>query len=168
MKVDCGIISYQIEDVIEKYNGMLYRLAMSRMQHKENAEEVVQDTFLRLITYIKKGKKFNDEEHLKAWLLTVAVNRGKSILTLAWNRQTQGMDSIMDMASVESESSYAYEYVSRLPENYRVAIDLFYYEDIPTEQIAEIMKTRPATVRSYLHRGRAKIKEMMEADAYVG
>ena len=56
----------------------------------------------------------------------------------------------------------------KLPENYRVAIDLFYYEELPTEQIAVIMKTKPSTVRSYLHRGREKLKQMMEADGYVG
>mgnify|MGYP000799559895 CR=1 FL=1 len=165
MEIICGNKRYQAEEVIEQYSDMLFRLAMARMQHKENAEEVVQDTFLRLITYVKKGNRFNDEEHLKAWLLTVAVNRGKSILTMAWNKRTEGMDIVKEVAAPEAEMGYAYEYVSRLPEKYRVAIDLFYYEELSTEQIAQIMKTKPATVRSYLHRGREKLKEMMEADA---
>ncbi|MBR3646412.1 MAG: sigma-70 family RNA polymerase sigma factor, partial [Lachnospiraceae bacterium] len=64
--------------------------------------------------------------------------------------------------------SYAYDYVLKLPENYRVAIDLFYFEEMTTEQIAAVMKTKPTTVRSYLHRGREKLKQMMEADGYVG
>lgn len=165
MEIICGNKKYRAEEVIERYSEMLFRLAMSRMQHKENAEEVVQDTFLRLLTYVKKGKEFQDEEHLKAWLLTVAVNRGKSILTLAWNKRTEGMDNVKEAAAPEIEAGYAYEYVSRLPEKYRIAIDLFYYEELSTEQIAQIMKTKPATVRSYLHRGREKLKEMMEADA---
>lgn len=165
MEIICGNRRYQAEEVIEQYSEMLFRLAMARMQHRENAEEVVQDTFLRLITYVKKGNMFNDDEHLKAWLLTVAVNRGKSILTMAWNKRTEGMDNVGEVAAPEAETGYAYEYVSRLPEKYRVAIDLFYYEELSTEQIAQIMKTKPATVRSYLHRGREKLKEMMEADA---
>lgn len=165
MEIICGNKKYRAEEVIERYSEMLFRLAMSRMQHKENAEEVVQDTFLRLLTYVKKGKEFQDEEHLKAWLLTVAVNRGKSILTLTWNKRTEGMDNVKEAAAPETEAGYAYEYVSRLPEKYRIAIDLFYYEELSTEQIAQIMKTKPATVRSYLHRGREKLKEMMEADA---
>ncbi|MGN0484342.1 MAG: RNA polymerase sigma factor [Lachnospiraceae bacterium] len=168
MKIQCGKSEYPIEEVIDRYNEMLFRLAMARMQQKEDAEEVVQDTFLRLITQVKKGKTFEDEEHLKAWLLTVAVNRGKSILTLAWNRRTQGMSEVHEMAAPENEEGYAYAFVSRLPEKYRVAIDLFYYEELTTEQIAAIMKTKPATVRSYLHRGRERLKEMMEAENYVG
>ena len=165
MKVRCGTNEYDIEQVIDKYSTMLFRLAMARMQNKEDAEDVVQDTFLRLLQQVQKGKTFEEEEHLKAWLLTVAANRGKSILTMVWNKRTEGMDSVQEMAAPEQEMDYAYEYVMRLPENYRIAIDLFYYEQLSTEQIAEIMKTKPATVRSYLHRGREKLKKMMEANA---
>lgn len=164
MEINCGENTYQAEEIIEKYNTMLFRLAMVRMQNEEDAKDVVQDTFLRLIQYIQKGKVFNDDEHLKAWLLTVAVNRGKSILNLAWNRKTEGMEGIKEQAAPEDKTEYAYEYVMQLPEKYRVAINLFYYEELTTEQIAAIMKTKSATVRSYLHRGREKLKEMMEAD----
>lgn len=164
MEIKCGINIYQAEEVIEKYSTMLYRLAMVRMQNEEDAKDVVQDTFLRLIQHIQKGKEFNDDEHLKAWLLTVAANRGKSILSLAWNRKTEGMDNAREIAAPEEKTEYAYEYVMRLPEKYRIAIDLFYYEQLTTEQIAAVMKTKSATVRSYLHRGREKLKDMMEAD----
>lgn len=168
MKVRCGEKELFLETVIKEYSVTLYRLAMIRMKNKEDAEEVVQDTFLRLISYVKKGKAFSDEEHLKAWLLKVAVNRGKSLLTLAWNRKTEGLDAAKEIAGAEAPEGYAYEYVLRLPENYRIAINLFYYEQLTTEQIADIMKVQPATVRSYLHRGREKLKTLMEADGYVG
>lgn len=131
MEVLCGTNRYPLEEIIEKYNIMLYRLAVIRMKNKEDAEEVVQDTFLKLIEQIKKGKAFMNEEHLKAWLLTVATNRGKSILTLYWNRKTEGMDSIKEVAAQESNSEYAYEYVLRLPEKYRIAIDLFIMNSYP-------------------------------------
>ena len=168
MNVICGTNQYALEDIIEKYNGMLYRLAIIRMQNKEDAEEVVQDTFIKLIEHIQKKKTFNDEEHLKAWLLTVATNRGKSILTLYWNKNTEGMDGLKEFAAPEQKENYAYDYVLKLPEKYRIAINLFYYEQLTTEQISIIMKTKESTVRSYLHRGREKLKMMMEADNNVG
>lgn len=168
MNVICGTNQYALEDIIEKYNGMLYRLAIIRMQNKEDAEEVVQDTFVKLIEHIQKKKTFNDEEHLKAWLLTVATNRGKSILTLYWNKNTEGMDGLKEFAAPEQKENYAYDYVLKLPEKYRIAINLFYYEQLTTEQISFIMKTKESTVRSYLHRGREKLKMMMEADNNVG
>lgn len=164
MKVKCQDQSYEMEEIVEKYTDMLFRLAMIRMKQKEDAEEVVQDTFLKLLYQIKKGKSFQDEEHLKAWLLRVAVNRGKSILTLAWNKRTEGIESAMQIAAEGKKESYAYDYVMQLPEKYRVAINLFYYEELTTQQIAEIMETKETTVRSYLHRGREKLKAMMEAD----
>lgn len=164
MNITCGNKVCEMGGIIEKYSDMLFRLAMIRMQNKEDAEEVVQDTFVRLITQVKKGKVFEDEEHLKAWLLRVAVNRGKSILTLAWNRRTEGIDEAMEVPAEETRTDYAYEYVMRLPEKYRVAIELFYYEQLTTERIAQIMDTKESTVRSYLHRGREKLREMMEAD----
>lgn len=161
MVVICGDKEHEIEEVIEQYSTMLFRLAMVRMKNKEDAQDVVQDTFLRLLMQVQKGKVFQEEEHLKAWLLTVAANRGKSILTMAWNKRTEGMEGLEEMAAPEQKI----DYVMRLSEKYRVAIDLFYYEQLTTEQIAKIMKTKPATVRSYLHRGREKLKKMMEADA---
>ena len=168
MKIRCGDKLILVENAVREYSTMLYRLALLRLQNNADAEEVVQDTFLRLVSQVKNGMTFNDEEHLKAWLLTVAVNRGKSIISLAWNKKTEGLSSVTEMVGREETDSYAYDYVLKLPENYRIAIDLFYYEDLPTEQIARIMKTKPATVRSYLHRGREKLKQMLEADGYVG
>lgn len=168
MQIICGGCAIELEAVVDQYQTMLYRLAMVRMGNREDAEEMVQDTFLRLMQQIKKGKKFTDEEHLKAWLLTVAANRGKSIVTQAWNKRTQGFGDAPEMAAEEKSDGDAFSYVMMLPEKYKVAIQLFYYEEMTTEQIAKIMKTQPATVRSYLHRGREKLKVMMEKDAYVG
>lgn len=168
IEVTCGKNRYSTEEVIEQYHDMLYRLAMIRINHSEDAKDVVQDTFMKLLIYIKKGHVFQDEEHLKAWLLTVAVNRGKSMMSLAWNRKTEGLENVKEMSVPEVPEQYAYEYVLKLPEKYRIVINLFYYEQLSTDQIAAIIKQKPATVRSYLHRGREKLKKMMEEDGYVG
>lgn len=165
MKVKCGENYYKIEQIIDQYHVMLFRLSFVRMKNKEDAEDVVQDTFLRLLQQINNGKTFENEEHLKAWLLTVCSNRGKSILTTVWNKRTEGLDSVKEMVAPEEKTDYALESVMQLPEKYRTAITLFYYEQLSTEQIASIMKTKPATVRSYLHRGREKLKKLLEEDA---
>lgn len=168
MKVSCESESIDIEDVVREYTTLVYRVAMVKMKNQADAEEIVQDTFLRLCSQVKKGITFESREHLKAWLLRVAVNRGLSVLTSAWYKKTEGMEAVKEVAVTDKEESYAYDYVMALPEKYRMAINLFYYEELSTEQIAEIMNTKPATVRSYLHRGREKLKEMMETDGYVG
>lgn len=168
MLVTCGNVSYQIDDIVQKYTDMLYRVAVMKMKNVPDAEEIVQETFLRLIRQIKTGKTFESEEHLKAWLLRVEVNQGNTILSSIWNNRTQGMDNITEQAYEDKyDFGSAYEYVLKLPEKYRIAILLHYYEELKTEEIAEIMKTKPATVRSYLRRGREKLKELIGADVYV-
>ena len=164
MEVICKETNCQMEDVILKYNEMLFRLAMVRMNNKEDAQDVVQDTFIRLMTQIKKGKTFTDEEHLKAWLLTVTINRSKSLLMTAWNRKTEGMDSVKEMAAPEASTNYAYEYVMRLPEKYRVAIVLFYYEQLTVEEIAKILMLKPSTVRTHLTRARQRLSKLLKED----
>ena len=144
MEVICGKNNYDVETVIELYNGMIFRLAMIRMGNIEDAQDVTQDTFMRMIMYIKKGGSFHDEEHLKAWLLKVAVNRGKSVLSLVWNKRTEGLERAEKLSASDKSEDYAYEYVLRLQEKYRVAINLFYYEQLSTEQIADIMGQKPA------------------------
>ncbi|MBR3646451.1 MAG: hypothetical protein IKN54_08525, partial [Lachnospiraceae bacterium] len=76
MEFRCGDKLLLVEDTVREYSTMLYRVALLRLQNDADAQEVVQDTFLRLLSQIKKGMTFSDKEHLKAWLLTVAVNRG--------------------------------------------------------------------------------------------
>ena len=61
MEVICGKNRYSAEKVIEQYSGMLFRLAMIRMNNNEDAQDVVQDTFMRMLVYIKKGHEFKDE-----------------------------------------------------------------------------------------------------------
>lgn len=169
MEVTCGSTKYLIDDIVQKYTDMLYRVAVMKMKNVPDAEELVQETFLKLIKQIKSGKTFESEEHLKAWLLRVEVNQGNSVLSSIWNNRTQGID-VTNEQGYEDKYDFgsAYDYVLKLPEKYRIAIQLHYYEELKTEEIAEIMKTKPATVRSYLLRGRQKLKELMETDGYVG
>ena len=168
MEVTCGNRIYPIDEIVQQYTDMLYRVAVMKMKNVPDAEEVVQETFLRLIKQIKSGKKFESEEHLKAWLLRVEVNHGNTILSSIWNNRTQGMDDVNEKGYEDDyDFGSAYDYVLKLPEKYRIAIQLHYYEDLKTEEIAEIMRTKPSTVRSYLKRGRDKLKELIGADLNV-
>lgn len=171
MEVICGTEHISMEEVVNEYSTMLLRVAVMKMKNTPDAEEIVQETYFKLMKEIKKDKHFDSREHLKAWLLRVTANQGNSILTSVWNKRTEGMDSVGELSyedKTEFDGNYAYNYVLKLPEKHRIAIQLFYYEQFKAEEIAHIMKTKPSTVRSYLLRGRQKLKEMMEADNYVG
>ena len=153
-KTDCADVFKH--EIIRKYFDTVYRLALSRTNNRDWADEVVQDVFLR---YIKSDKEFSDEEHIKAWLLTVTINCTKSLFSAYLNRKNVPLTE--DIVFETPERNDVYSAVAKLPAKYRTVIHLFYYEDLPIKQIAEIMDLKEATVKSLLHRARNMLKPLL-------
>ena len=65
--------------IVEKYFDMIYKLALSQAKDSYVAEDVTADVFLK---YIESSKAFKSEEHIKAWLVRVTINRVKSVFTV--------------------------------------------------------------------------------------
>jgi RNA polymerase sigma-70 factor (ECF subfamily) len=155
-----------IDEVIELYSGMVYRLALSHMKTRHDAEDVFQDVFLR---YISKPRAFESEEHRKAWLIRVTVNRCRS-LWAAWFRKTVPFDETTapDTGYETEEESGLREYLELIPRKYRLVIHLFYYEDMTVRQIGEIMDAKESTVRTWLTRARNMLGEQMRGGSLNG
>ena len=68
----------ELEDVFERYGNMVYRLAFAYARSKADADDIFQEVFLR---YYRRAPAFQSEEHRKAWLLRVTINRAKSCLS---------------------------------------------------------------------------------------
>ena len=147
-------------ELIEKYSDMVYRIAFARTQNVHDAQDITQEVFLR---YIKSGKEFNDEEHRKAWLLKVAVNTGNTFVKAAWFRHraslTEAADITVETVQDKSEVYYA---VMELPEKYRVAVHLFYFEELTVKSIGSILGLSETAVKSRLHRAREMLKEKLK------
>ena len=138
-----------IDEVIEKYSNMVYRLALAQTKNKHDAEDVFQEVFLR---YISKPRTFESEEHRKAWLIRVTISRCRSIWA-GWFRKTEPLDdSIEAEPNVDNDLT---EYLALLPQKYRSVIHLFYYEELSVKQIGEIMDAKESTVRTWLTRARS-------------
>ena len=151
-----------VEDTFRKYGDRIFSAAFSVCRNKSDADDVVQDTLIR---YFSLNKEFESEEHLKAWLLRVAINRAKDIASSFWRRNTvEWEDYIEDLAFEEPEDSRLFEAVMRLPEKYRTVIHLFYYEDYAVEEISGILRRPAGTVKSQLNRGRTLLKNMLQED----
>ena len=151
--------------VMRHYSDMVYRLALSRTGNPADADDILQEVFLR---YIKADKTYNDEEHRKAWLLKITINCTKSFLTSAWNRHrdfaeadenTGGCDKRLSDIETKSE---VYGALLKLPQKYRTVIHLFYYEDLSVAQIAKATGAGESAVKSQLSRGRAMLRELLE------
>ncbi|WMJ24116.1 sigma-70 family RNA polymerase sigma factor [Paludicola sp. MB14-C6] len=148
-----------IDEVISQYSAMVYRLALSQTKNSSDADDIFQDVFLR---YIKNAPNFDSEEHRKAWLIRVTLNCCKNLWNSSWRKQTTELDE--SLAFETPEQYELYHTICSLPKNYRAVIQLFYYEDLSIEQISQILKAKPATVRTWLTRARGLLKEQLKGE----
>lgn len=151
-----------VDETFQKYGDRIFSAAFSVCRNRADADDVVQDTLIR---YYSLNKEFENEAHLKAWLIRVAVNRAKDITSSFWRRNTVEWEDYMDELVFEApEDSRLFEAVMRLPEKYRTVIHLFYYEDYAVEEIAAILRRPKGTVKSQLNRGRALLKNLLQEE----
>ncbi len=152
-----------VELALNHFGDDILRLAFSYLKRREDAEDVVQDTLIRLM---RSGGEFETEEKLKAWLLHVAANLCKDILkSSVWKKQAslpEGYDVAVEDDSLTEGESDVWEAVMTLPDKYRSVVHLYYYEDYSTKEIAQILEKRESSVRTLLKRGREKIKQYLE------
>ncbi len=151
----------QIERVMTDYGNHIIRLAYSYLHNLSDAEDILQDT---LMQYLEAAPVFENHIHEKAWLLRVAANLSKNRIAYNTLRSTdQLMESLVQEG--REDLSFVWEAVKNLPEKYREVIHLFYYEGYSTTEISTILKRKEATIRSHLHRGREKLKQILK-EAY--
>ena len=141
---------------VTAYRPIIYRFAFSCTGNRFDADDVVQDTFLKLYQH-KKG--FASEEHKKAFLLRVASNKCKDLFKSAWFRKRTPLDENIPANDCFSKSeNILREYVLRLKPNYRAVIYLFYYEGYTVSEIANILKMSETAVTTRLSRARNELK----------
>lgn len=144
------------EDAFRRFGDRVFSAAFSVTGSREDADDVVQETFLK---YCGQTQEFRDEEHLKAWLLRVAINRAKDLLRAFWRRNTVPWEEYMEeLRFSEPEDRDLFEAVMGLPRKYRVTLHLYYYEEYSITEIADILHTTQGTVKSQLSRGRKLLK----------
>ena len=151
-------INIKAEQVLQEYGDYILRVAYSYLHNMSDAEDVVQDT---IIQYIKKNISFESSEHEKAWLIRVAINISKNRIIYNKKREVLEIDENL-LAEEEEDLRFVWDAVKNLPQKYRQVIHLFYYEGYTTAQIAKILSKNEVTIRSLLHRGRKKLKEILK------
>lgn len=154
------------EELIDRYADMVYRLALTEVKNKTDAEDIFQEVFIRLL---KNLHKLDSEEHAKAWLIRVTINCARKHFASYWNRNVDYITEDTDMGKESEEldtllegDSPVLEAVRRLPEKYRIVVHLFYFEDFSVSEVSKILKTTENTIKTQLHRARKLLKEMLE------
>ncbi len=163
-----SVISFdkqKFDELYQKYAGMIFRTAYNFLLNKEDAEDVVQEVFIKYFTH---DKSFNDDIHEKAWMLRVTANLCKNILRSKARKNLQ-LDESIKIINNDFENSINQHLdmeksMAELTANQRIAVHLYYYEQISIKDIAKIMKTNENTVKSHLLRAKAKMKLHLEKE----
>ena len=153
--------------LIDRYQNMVYGLALARTGSREDADDVFQEVFLALF---RSGKTFREEEHRKAWLLRTTLNQSRRVTSSAWRNRTVPLEEGEAVARPfrMSEENRVWEALQSLPEDYRRPLYLFYFEELPTDQIAKALGIRPGTVRMRLSRGREQLRTLLKGVEFSG
>lgn len=151
MKTD----SPNIERAVSAYGSMLYRLALGMLRTPADAEDAVQETFIK---YLQKAPGFQSEAHEKAWLIRVCVNRCRDMLRASKRRK-----NLPDAAPATTETppeTGIMDALSKVPEKFRLPLLLHYAEGYSVSEIASIIRRTPSAVKMRLQKGRRMLEEI--------
>ena len=141
----------------------LFVTAFQVCKNVEDAKDVVQDTF---IAYYTSDLQYNDEQHIRAWLFRITVNKAKDVKKSFWHRNKMPLEDYIESLPFETkEDSNLFEAVMHLPEKYRIVIHLFYYEGYSAEEIARMTGEKPSTIRTRLTRARAQLRDLLKGES---
>lgn len=151
-----------VQELAASYQGSLFAAAFNVCKNAQDAEDVVQDTFVQ---YYTSKKEFESEQHIRAWLMRVAVNKAKNINRTFWRRNKISIEDYMETLVFETPAAETlFETVMQLPDKYRIVIHLYYYEEYAVREIAQILKLSESNVKIRLSRGRAMLKETLKEE----
>ena len=149
--------SSEFESKYDAYGAMVYRLAMTYLGCRADAEDVTQEAFLRLLYH---APEFADAEHEKRWLIRVTVNLCRDQLRGFWRTRSAALES--DYPIDGPELFGVADAIVRLPGKYKAAIHLHYFEGYSVAEIGEILGLSQSAVKMRLKRGRDMLKLEME------
>jgi RNA polymerase sigma factor (sigma-70 family) len=154
--------------LMKAYGNDVIRIAFTYLNQKELAEDVAQDVFIKCY---EKIDTFRNESSYKTWLVRITVNRCKDVLK-SWSfknlfitdifKPNQAVSSPEHQIIGNEENELISKQVIQLPVKLREVIILFYYQEFSIEEISELLRINPNTVKTRLHRGRQKLKESFE------
>ena len=148
-----------LEWLINEYQVNMFVTAFNICKNVEDAKDVVQDTF---IAYHTSNQQFNDEQHIRAWLFRVTVNKAKDAIKSYWHRNKMQLEDYLETLPFESkEDSDLFEAVLNLPKKYRIVIHLFYYEEYNIREISQILHISESNTKTRLSRGRKLLKYVL-------
>ena len=150
------------DEVIARYQKMVYAISLTHTPSRPDADDAFQEVFL---TYHRKNPTCNDEDHRKAWLITTTVTIARRISSSSWRTRIVPLTTDVEEASFTfrtDEQNSLFAALAKIPETYRTALHLFYFDDMSVATIAEVLGLETGAVKMRLSRGRSLMREILE------
>lgn len=154
MKTIAGL---SVHEIVQTYSDTLIRIAVQQTKNMSEAEDIVQEVYM---TLMRQKRPFDNEVHLKAWLIKVTFNKCKDYFKSSRVKKTIPITEEMTFTAKEEQS--VLPEIFELEQNDRAIVYLHYYEGYTTAEIANLLEMKINTVGSKLRRVRMKLKTILE------
>lgn len=150
----------EYQRIVRLYLDTVYRTALNCCKNPQDAEDVVQNTFLKLLEH---PAEFQNNDHIRRWLIRVAVNEAHSLWRSPWKRSVSSLEELnVDPSFTLPENSELFYAVQKLSPRYREVVHLYYYEEYSIKEIAEILHISETAIQTRLMRARGKLKHQLK------
>lgn len=147
--------------MVRLYADLILRLSFSYLKQTYDAEDICQTVFLK---YLTTEPQFESPEHEKAWIIRTTINACKDHLKSSFFRRSVPLEEADKVAAPQVPDTEIMDSMKYLPENYRISLYLFYYEDYSAAEIGNILGKPRNTVEQYLSRGRRKLRAQLTGE----
>ena len=169
-------------ELVDQYKGKLFHLAYRMLGNRQEAEDAVQETFMRMYEHLHR---YDNRHKFSTWIYRIATNlcidrlrRRKAVYSLdAGVAEGDGLDGYSMLPSTEpaadevmilSETQrHVRKALDELPVKYKAAMALKYYQDMSLQEISDILNIPVATVKTRIHRGREYMRRKLEQERHL-
>lgn len=162
----------EMVEIMDCYGTYLTQISYMYVKNWYSAEDIVQETF---IAYFKKPEKFKATSNLKTYLTKICINKSldnvRSVKSKVntfiryFNDKQEKIVSPIDLDLIQRlQQTELLQEVLKLPLKYREVIILYYYEEMTSSAISELINIPESTVKTRLKRGRERLKNTLNTD----
>ena len=153
-----GVQEAEVLELFDRYSNMIYRIALTYLRQPQDAEDVVQAVFLKLI----EGRATPAPGKERAFLTQVAINQCKDVLRSVWKRKIEPLDD--EIVFQQSEDRELFDAIMGLASKYRVVIYMHYYEGYTFSEISGFLSISPSAVSMRAHRAKKLLKDKLKEE----
>lgn len=149
----------------ELYSRLVFHVAFCHVKNRADADDIMQDVFFALYT---DEKSFRDDEHVKAWLVRVTVNKCINLMRSNSRRQALPLEAAENVGVQQAQSDGLLPVIMQLKPKYRLVLYMYYYEEYSVGEIAKMLRENVSAVTTRLSRGRKQLRELLLKEGYDG